>query len=77
MTTKTRADLVAMLSRSIGEEAATVAVVRAADSLGLGHELSIDAALRVLEILANEPGLVGVAARFSKARAHMNWFKNP
>jgi hypothetical protein len=74
MSTKTRSDVAAMLSRSLGEEAAAIAVGKVAQSLGLGHEFSRDAAMRVLEVLANEPGLVGVAARFSKARAHMNWF---
>lgn len=77
MTTKTRADVTAMLSRSLGEEVAAAAVVRVAEAMGLGNELSVDAAMRVLETLANEPGLVGIAARFSKARAHMNWFNTP
>lgn len=77
MTTRTRADLIAMLSRSIGEEAATAAVLGAGAALGfdtnIAAALSAQDALRILEVLASEPGLVGVAARFSKARVHMNW----
>jgi len=71
--TKTRADLVEMLSRSLGEEVAAASVGRAADTLHLGSDLSLVEALLVLETIANEPGLVGIAARFTKARAHMSW----
>lgn len=62
-----------MLSRSLGEEVAAAAVRRVADSLRLGSELTLPEALLVLETMANEPGLTGIAARFTKARAHMTW----
>lgn len=70
---KTRKDLAAILARSIGEEAALEHIDRVARTLGLGVGLSSAEALRVLEQLAVEPGLIGVAARFAKARVHLAW----
>jgi hypothetical protein len=68
---RSRRDLIEMLARSLGAEAAQAHVVRAADRLGLGQEIGPAEALRVFEELTNEPGLVGVAARFAKARLHL------
>ena len=71
--TKTRADLIDLLSRSLGSETAAAHVNDVADKLGVSHEMTIKEALRVLETLADEPGLLGIAARFTKARVHMAW----
>jgi hypothetical protein len=70
---KSRADLTSILSRSLGEDGARAHVDRAADGLGLGDALGIGDALRVLEQLADEPGNVGISARFAKARVHLAW----
>lgn len=68
-----RADLAGLLARSLGVEVANARVAAAADALGLGERLTAVEALSVLEKLAVEPGLVGVSARFAKARIHLNW----
>lgn len=73
MRRRPRADLVEALARGLGKDAARVHVDTAADALGCGADLDAEEALRVLERLALEPGLVGVAARFAKARVHLNW----
>ncbi len=70
---KTRDDLITLLSRSLGEDAARLYVVEAAGDLRLGDQLAVADALAILEKLAGSPGLVGVAARFAKARVHLAW----
>jgi hypothetical protein len=56
-------DLVAMMASSVGEEKAREAVMTVVRTLGTAQgEL-------VLEVLAREPGVIGVTARFVRARA--------
>jgi hypothetical protein len=61
--------LIAALSKAVGEDKARAAVMQAATELGyLGPELSRDAALSILETVAEAGGLVGVTARFARTR---------
>ncbi len=62
-----------MLSRILGLPRAIATVDVAADKLGLGVEMADDKALELLARIANEPGVVGIAARFAKTRAHLSW----
>lgn len=62
-----------MLARSLGNDTATQAVDTAAQVVGAGQNLSRDDALRVLEQIAREQGIVGIAARFAKSRVHLVW----
>lgn len=66
-------ELVEMLGRSIGLEVASAAVSRASLDLGVGPELTRVEALSLLERIAQEPGIVGIAARFTKSRVHLLW----
>jgi hypothetical protein len=53
----------------VGEEKAKEAILQAAKALGLSStELTRAEALQVLDVMAKSPGLLGVAARFGKAR---------
>ena len=62
-------DLVRMLAPSIGDVRGEEAVRGALARMNLeGAEISQDQALEALEMLAKEPGVVGVTARFAKAR---------
>lgn len=64
-----RAKLVAMLAESLGQEKANQVVCDTASRLGLrASEYDREEALSILEAMAGEPGLVGVVARFAKAR---------
>ncbi len=63
-----RQELTALLSHAVGIAAAQAAVDRCAARCGFGDDGSVDAALRVLELISSEPGLVGITARFAKAR---------
>jgi hypothetical protein len=65
--------LVEMLGHSLGAEVAEAAVQRAARELSLGPRISRAQALMVLEVVAQEPGIVGIAARFAKSRVHLVW----
>ncbi len=67
-TVVSRADLVDLLAHAVGRAEATAAIERAASALGFGAAGSAADAQRVLEAIANEPGLVGITARFAKAR---------
>jgi hypothetical protein len=61
--------IVALLAPTLGEEAADSRIRTAMHQAGVqGNELSIPTTLHLLERLAAEPGLVGIAARFAKAR---------
>lgn len=61
--------LVELLAPSLGEDAAQEVVERACETSGLtSMELTRDEALRVLEVVAEQPGLVGITARFAKSR---------
>lgn len=64
-----RDELVEALSRALGNEKARQLVDGACRERGIVPEqLTKSSALETLEILSNTPGLVGVTARFAKAR---------
>ena len=64
-----RAKLVGMLAESLGDEKANQVVSETASRLGFGlTDYDREQALSILEAMAGEPGLVGVVARFAKAR---------
>ena len=63
-------ELVALLASTVGQDRADEAVGEVARRLGLpSRSLSRDQTMAVLDDLASRPGLVGVTARFAKARA--------
>jgi hypothetical protein len=65
-----RMQLVGYLSESLGDAKATEVVSSTAAQMGLGLiDYDREQTLRILERLADEPGLVGIVARFAKARA--------
>jgi hypothetical protein len=67
-----------MLSPSIGLEKAQECVSDAIRELALSPlGLTRADALAILEILAQEPGIIGVTARFAKSRVHLKWSKGP
>jgi hypothetical protein len=68
-----RQALADMLGRSLGADKAIATVNLAAQQLGAGENLNSDQALRLLEHIAQQPGLVGIAARFAKSRVHLVW----
>lgn len=70
---KKQTDLAEVLSRTLGEEGARAHVARVAKQLGIGDELTAAQALTILEALAGEAGIVGISARFAKARIHLAW----
>lgn len=62
-------DLLSLLAPALGAEKARDATEAAAARIGVdAHRLTPDDALRVLEVLASSDGIVGVVARFAKAR---------
>jgi hypothetical protein len=62
-------DLLSLLAPALGAEKARDATEAAAAKLGLdARHLSRDEALRLLDLLASTDGIVGVVARFAKAR---------
>lgn len=63
-----RGDIVELLAKAVGKQEAERVVERAAVSVGFGAEGPLAKAQQVLEAIANEPGLVGITARFAKAR---------
>jgi hypothetical protein len=63
-----RVHLAKLLSASMGREKAEECISEAAASLGLGGTFGHDDALRVLEAVATQPGIVGITARFAKSR---------
>jgi hypothetical protein len=63
-------ELVGLLASTVGQERAEEAVTEVVRRLGLpARSLSRDQTLQVLDDLAARAGLVGVTARFAKARA--------
>lgn len=75
MSTKlhTHAELAALLSQNLGMEKALDLVGAAARDLSYGSELSMEQGLEILERIAVQPGLVGIAARFAKSRVLLRW----
>jgi hypothetical protein len=69
----THAELAALLSQNLGMEKALDLVGNAARELSFGSELSMEQGLEVLERIAVQPGLVGIAARFAKSRVLLRW----
>jgi hypothetical protein len=71
-----REELIAILSGSISESVAEAHIVRAASALSIAStSLTLKEAQDILENIANEPGLVGIAARFAKSRVALRWKK--
>lgn len=68
-----RLDITALLATSIGEEKAKAVVESAATELLLPDPMSTAEAMAVLEHIAGQEGLVGVAARFARSRAIFRW----
>lgn len=65
-------ELVRMLSPSLGQQKAEALILKAAGALGLRPELVARSdALRIMEKIADEPGIVGITARFAKSRVHL------
>jgi hypothetical protein len=63
-----------LLSSSIGLEKAAACVSDAVTTLKLEPAgLTRDDALAVLELIAKQSGIVGVAARFAKSRVCLKW----
>ena len=60
-----------LLAQALGADAATREVDRAAKRLGYGEMIHFGEALKLLEHLTHEPGLVGIAAQFAKTRLHL------
>lgn len=71
--THTHAELAALLSQNLGMEKALELVGTAARELNFGGELTIEQGLEILERIAAQPGLVGIAARFAKSRVLLRW----
>jgi hypothetical protein len=69
----THAELAALLSQNLGMEKALDLVGSAAKELSIGAELSMEQGLEILERIAVQPGLVGIAARFAKSRVLLRW----
>lgn len=63
-----RGDIVELLAKAVGTQEAERVVDRAAVTVGFGSDGPLSKAQLVLEAIANEPGLVGITARFAKAR---------
>ena len=69
-----RVDVIDLLAASLGTTKAEHAVRSAADSLRLADSsFPLDQALALLEKIAEEPGIVGITARFAKTRALLRW----
>ncbi|MBI1947752.1 MAG: hypothetical protein HYS27_18835 [Deltaproteobacteria bacterium] len=71
--THSRVELATMLSNSVGQERALEAVAAVCAARALGEILTTDEALAVLEELAQQQGVIGIAARFAKGRALLTW----
>lgn len=64
-------ELGGMLSRALGEEKANEIVRNTAEQLSFGDPLTSDEALRLLDMLSKEEGIVGITARFVKTQVHL------
>jgi hypothetical protein len=74
--THSRTELASLLSANLGSEKANELVGIAAGELQLGDPLTTTQCLDVLERIAGQPGLVGIAARFAKSRVLLRWGGN-
>lgn len=69
-----RSDVVDLLAASLGTTKAEHAVRAAAAALRLDDSsFPLERALALLEKIAEEPGIVGITARFAKTRALLRW----
>jgi len=68
-----RSQLVGLLTPTLGHEKSDTHVSAAARELGisLGHEVRVEHVLAILDRLGTADGLVGVAARFVRARGEL------
>ncbi len=67
-------ELIGMLAGALGQKAASDAVQATCKALQLRDDgWSVDEALKILDHLANAPGLLGITARFVKTRAILSW----
>ncbi|MEZ4372801.1 MAG: hypothetical protein R3B07_18395 [Polyangiaceae bacterium] len=66
--------LVELLAPALGYEAALETVEHARQVIGAtGTDMSRDQALHLLEVIAEQPGLVGITGRFAKSRVLLQW----
>jgi hypothetical protein len=63
-----RAELAQLLAPSLGIEASETLVAKFSERVGFPVKGDRDGALKVLELMACESGVVGVAARFAKVK---------
>lgn len=71
--THSRVEIATMLSNSVGQERALEVVAEMCGALGFGEIMTTEEALRLLEGLAQQQGVIGIAARFAKGRALLTW----
>lgn len=71
--THSRVELATMLSNSVGQERALEVIGEVCAKLALGEILTTAESLQVLEELAQQQGVIGIAARFAKGRALLTW----
>jgi hypothetical protein len=69
-----RSDVVDLLASSVGATKAEHAVRAASGALRLDtSSFSLEQAMALLEKIAEEPGILGITARFAKSRALLRW----
>jgi len=69
-----RAEVAAVLVPALGEPASKKLIEETAKHLGLERDdLSFEEVMAILEHIASAPGIVGIAARFSKTRVILMW----
>jgi hypothetical protein len=69
-----RTEVVDLLAASLGTTKAEHVVQTAAGALRLEQSaLPLEEALALLDKIAEEPGIVGITARFAKTRAVIRW----
>jgi hypothetical protein len=67
--------LARLFRSALGEEKATEIVIAALGELRLPAASGFDQgdALKILEVIAKTPGIVGITARFAKSHVHLHW----
>jgi hypothetical protein len=69
-----KTQLVMLLASAVGEEKAADAVTTASRALNyFDPVLDKPQALKLLDKIAETPGLVGITAKFAKTRVHLKW----